>query len=169
MMRGGEVGLTAVGQSRAAVGAERVEHAEADQALAGAHMREHRRIDQGAQVVEDRPIGRRYPSPDGLRRSKVEGTDEDRQPIEEDLLLGREVLVAPVEGGRKAGVACWGWRSVHEESEWFPQPVGYLGGGQDRHPSCGHLDRQGQALEGSTDPGNVLERVPAGLEGGISG
>ena len=153
---GCRVEVTVIGDPCPPVVAQGVEQPVADGAV-GSLTFDHRRVDQGGDPVDDVVIG----PGDGFGCGQVERSEEDREAIEELLLLGGEQLVAPVDGRSEALLARGGRSGGDEEPEAVVEMVCDLGGAQHADATSRQLDRQGEPLQCSADTRDLggLDRI----------
>ena len=90
--------VVALGQLLAHVLADRFEHQVA-RAVVAFHEHHERLLDQRLQQVEHVLGGERLDAAHRFGRGEIEAADEHAEPVEHDLLFGREQLVRPVDEG----------------------------------------------------------------------
>ena len=87
---------------------------------------------------------------------------------EERALVVGEQAVAPLERGPQRAVAGGGVAGVgREHRHAVAQPVGELGGGEELRPRGGQLQRQGEAVEPTTDLRDGVRVARGHREGGL--
>ena len=91
-------GVVALGQLLARVLADRVEH-EVARAVVAFDEHHERLLDQRLQQVEHVRAGERLDAAHRFGRGEIEAADEHAEPVEHDLLFGREQLIRPVDEG----------------------------------------------------------------------
>ena len=112
----------------------------------------HGTLDQSANDVEHLTGRHRWVADDRFGSGQPPPALEDRQPVEDLLVVLAEQRVAPLDGGLQCllpGLCCPG--SGGEERESLSQPVRNLG---ERHRCCprrGKLQGEWHAIEGATD------------------
>ena len=95
-----------------------------------------------------------WPAGDRAGGSGVEAAVEHRQPAEQVLLPGGELLVGPVHHRAQRTMAATGPASDGQQPEPVPQVPGQLADRGPGQPRGGQLDGQRQAVQAGTQPGD---------------
>ena len=116
---------------------------------------EQRPAHQALERLDHTSTGPAGTSRDLLRGVEREPTREDRDAPEDDLLVGSEQGVAPVQRGPHRLLAIRAAApAVGEEVQLLPEARGHLFQGERAQPVCGQLDRERQASQLRADAGH---------------
>ena len=119
--------------------------------------RDERLLDEARQDIRDRRRGESLPRADHFGRIELEAAGEGRQPAEEDLLVGLEQVVAPLERCRQRLLPrrC-GAAARAQEAEPVVEPIGDRCSAEGAEAAGCQLERERQPVEAEADARDVL-------------
>ena len=127
--------------------------------------RDERLLDETRERVCDRHRLEAVARADLFTRLQLEAAGEDREPAEQQLLVRLEEVVAPLERrGQRLLPRRRRMAAAAQQAEAVVEPGGDRRGAQRSEPGSGELERERQAVEAKTDPGDVLGVLLVELE-----
>jgi hypothetical protein len=151
-----QLGLSGGGELLVGVLPERLEHPVAHGVVGAALGRHQRLVEEPGQVGRHAVERQRRRPADAFGRLEIEAAAEAGEPGEKHALGRLEQVVAPVDGRTQRLMPWHPAAGAPEEREARVEAASDLVGGEGGDTRGSELDREGQAVEPRTDPGDGL-------------